>query len=264
LATSVIYDDIVALINATSTGTTPARTLTFYQDSLPEATVQAHIDAAAAYLHFFLGDANWTSTDSIVAPAVANCYLFYATALVLAVLSGGMMISGFDITMSDVALKRSQRGRIYTGVAGSFLTQAQQLAMQLTQFQLTVTVSTPDTVESLTMASAAEAFADALTEIGTTITRKERVEGDAVDGYGDAAIQYNETQIQAFIGHSETGWRQTPEGYIQEETRQIRVAKSQDMNALDRVIIYGVEYEVSGPVEVWPANKSFKATRIIQ
>jgi hypothetical protein len=131
MAPTISYDDIATLINATSAGTTPNRTLTLYQDSVGEASVQQHIGGAGDYLHFLLGDGVWTTTDPVAAPAVQRLFLIYAGVMVLTVLCGGMMLSGFDITMSDVALRRSERGQVYMRVINTFMNEARLLANQL-------------------------------------------------------------------------------------------------------------------------------------
>jgi hypothetical protein len=131
LSPTVTYDDIVQILNATSSGITPTRTLTFYKDSISEATVTQHIGSAGDYLHFFLGDAIWTTTDSVTAPAVQRLLLLYSAAMVLPVLSGGLIITGFDIIMSDLTLRRSERGQVYLKLITALMNEARMLANQL-------------------------------------------------------------------------------------------------------------------------------------
>jgi hypothetical protein len=136
LAPTVTYDDIVSFLNATSNGVTPSRTLTFYKDSISEATAQAHIDSAEAYLRWFFGSAIWNTSDPDTAGAVQRVFLLYAAACVLSVLCGGLIVSGFNITMSDLSLARSERFNVYHGLITDFSGEAESLAMQLTQFTL--------------------------------------------------------------------------------------------------------------------------------
>jgi hypothetical protein len=143
LAPTVAYDDVVKFINANSTGTTPNRTLTFYKDSISEETVQQHIASANAYIHFFIGDAIWNATDPVTAPAVQRLALLYACTMILSILCGGLIVSGFNITMSDLSLQRSERFTVYGKLVADFAGQAQNLAMQLTQFTLAKTGGKP-------------------------------------------------------------------------------------------------------------------------
>lgn len=136
MAPSVSFDDIVEFLSASFDGVTPTRTLTFYKDSISEASVQRHINSAGAYIHFFIGDAIWNTTDSVTAPVVQRLFLLYAAAMVLSVLSGGLIISGFNITMSDLSLQRSERFNVYHNLIADFTGEAESLAMQLTQFTL--------------------------------------------------------------------------------------------------------------------------------
>lgn len=134
MAPTVSYDDIVQFISTSSTGTTPNRTLTFYKDSVSEATVTQHISGAGDYLHFFVGDAIWTTADAVRAPAVRRLLLFYAAAKVLGVLSGGLIITGFNVSMSELNMQRSERFNVYRSLITDFIGEAQTLAMQLTAF----------------------------------------------------------------------------------------------------------------------------------
>jgi hypothetical protein len=139
LAPSITYDDIVTIIGATTSGIMPTRTLHYYEDSLNEATVQMHIDSANAYMRFFLGDELWDSSTPATAGAVERGALLYAAANVLSVLSGGLMISGFNVTMSDLSLGRSERFTVYHNLIVDFTSEAEALAIQLTQFRLAKT-----------------------------------------------------------------------------------------------------------------------------
>jgi hypothetical protein len=134
LAPTVAYDDIVTFLNASSAGTTPNRTLTFYKDTITEASVISHITSADAYVHWFIGDAIWTTTDSVTAPAVQRLALLYAAAMVLSVLSGGLIITGFNVSMSELNMQRSERFNVYASLIADFTGEAEGIAMQLTQF----------------------------------------------------------------------------------------------------------------------------------
>ena len=136
MAPTILYDDVVTFLSASSSGTTPNRTLIFYKDSLSEATVQRHIDSANAYIHWFIGDAIWNMTDSVVAPIVQRLALLYACTMVLSVLCGGLIVSGFNIVMSDLSLQRTERFTVYHDLITDFSGEAESLAMQLTQFTL--------------------------------------------------------------------------------------------------------------------------------
>jgi hypothetical protein len=137
MAPTVLYDDVVGILNATTSGVQPNRTLTFFKDSISEASVNAHIATASDYLHLLLGDPNWTSTDTITAGVVKRCVLFYSAALVLSVLSGGLIITGFNIAMSDLNLARSERFNVYHSLVSDFSGEAESFAHQLTLFALT-------------------------------------------------------------------------------------------------------------------------------
>jgi hypothetical protein len=136
LAPSITYDDILEIIGATTSGIMPNRTLTFYKDSLSEATVTRHIDSGNAYMHYFLGDDTWNSSDSTIAAVVERAALLYAASMVLSVLSGGLMISGFNISMSDLSMARSERYAVYHNLIVDFTSEAESLAIQLTQFRI--------------------------------------------------------------------------------------------------------------------------------
>jgi hypothetical protein len=131
MSPTVTFDNIVSFLNATADGITPTRTLTFYKDTISEASVTQHITSAGDYLHFFLGDGVWNTTDPVTAPAVQRLFLFYAAAMVLSVLCGGLIITGFDITMSDLTLRRSERGQVYMKLVETFMGEARMLANQL-------------------------------------------------------------------------------------------------------------------------------------
>jgi hypothetical protein len=136
LAPSLSFDDIVEFLSASSQGTAPNRTLIFYKDSMSEASVQKHIDSAGAYLHFFIGDAIWNTQDPVTALVVQRLFLLYACTMVLSVLCGGLIVSGFNIVMSDLNLQRSERFNVYNGLITDFSGEAESLAMQLTQFSI--------------------------------------------------------------------------------------------------------------------------------
>jgi len=136
LAPSVSFDDIVAFISASSQGTAPNRSLTFYKDTISETSVTQHINSAGAYLHFFIGDAIWNTTDPVTAPVVQRLFLLYACTMVLSVLCGGLIVSGFNIVMSDLSLQRSERFNVYHDLIADFSGEAESLAMQLTQFAI--------------------------------------------------------------------------------------------------------------------------------
>jgi hypothetical protein len=105
--------------------------------------VQRHIDSANAYIHFFIGDAIWNTTDPVTAPVVQRLALLYACAMVLSVLCGGLIVSGFNITMSDLSLQRTERFTVYHDLIADFTGEAESLAMQLTQFTLAKTGGKP-------------------------------------------------------------------------------------------------------------------------
>jgi hypothetical protein len=134
LAPTVAYDDILKFISASTAGTTPNRTLTFYKDSISEATVAQHISGAGDYIHFFVGDAIWTTSDAVRAPAVQRLFLLYAAAKVLSMLSGGLIITGFNVSMSELNMQRSERFNVYQSLIVNLTSEAHTLAMQLTQF----------------------------------------------------------------------------------------------------------------------------------
>jgi hypothetical protein len=103
---------------------------------MSEASVQRHIDSAGAYIHWFIGDALWNTQDPVGAPIVQRLHLLYACTMVLSVLCGGLIVSGFNIVMSDLSLQRSERFNVYHDLISDFSGEAESLAMQLTQFTL--------------------------------------------------------------------------------------------------------------------------------
>jgi hypothetical protein len=103
---------------------------------MSEASVQQHIDSAGAYIHWVIGDAIWNTQDPVIAPVVQRLFLLYACTMVLSVLCGGLIVSGFNIVMSDLSLQRSERFNVYHGLITDFSGEAESLYVQLTQFSL--------------------------------------------------------------------------------------------------------------------------------
>lgn len=136
---TLTYDNIVSFLNAQTSGTDPNRTLTFYTDTISEANVNTHINSVQSYLQWFLGPSIWNSGDPTVIGAVNRLWLLYASAYVLAALSGSLLITGFDVNIGDVRMSKSQRGQRYQSLITTFLSEVKMLVIQLTQFTLTKT-----------------------------------------------------------------------------------------------------------------------------
>jgi hypothetical protein len=136
---TLTYDNIVSFLNATSTGTEPSATLTFGSDSISQANVTTHINSVQSYLQWFLGPSIWNSTDTTVIGTVNRLWLLYASAYVLAALSGSLLITGFDVQVGDVRMSKSQRGQRYQSLITTFLSEAKMLVVQLTQYTLQTT-----------------------------------------------------------------------------------------------------------------------------
>jgi hypothetical protein len=138
-APALTYDNIVADLNAQTTGTTPSRTLTFGTDAISETNVNAQITSVGAYLAWFLGSAIWGSTDANTIGAVNRLWLKYAGAFILAALSGNLLITGFDVQVGDARLAKSQRGARYQSLVTMYMNEAKMLILQLTQNSLATT-----------------------------------------------------------------------------------------------------------------------------
>ena len=136
MAPTVDYDDIVEYIHASTTGTTPNRTLTFGVDTVSEASVNRQLLGATAYIHWFIGDTNWNTADATLAPLVQDLLYLYAAARVLSVLAGGLMVTGFNVTMTDLNMQRSERFTVYHDMISDFTNEAESIALQMTQFTL--------------------------------------------------------------------------------------------------------------------------------
>jgi hypothetical protein len=138
-APTLTYDNIVADLNAQTTGTTPSRVLTFGTDTISEANVNAQINSVGSYLTWFLGAKIWGSTDPVTLGAVNRLWLKYATAFILAALSGNLLITGFDVSVGDARLSKSQRGARYQSLVTMYMNEAKMLMLQLTQNSLATT-----------------------------------------------------------------------------------------------------------------------------
>ena len=136
---SLTYDNIVSFLNAATSGTEPNATLTFGSDSISQANVTAHINSAQGYLQWFLGPSIWGSGDSTVIGAVNRVWLLYTSAFVLAALSGNLLITGFDVSIGDVRMSKSQRNQRYQALITTFLSEAKTTVLQLTQYTLQTT-----------------------------------------------------------------------------------------------------------------------------
>ena len=136
---TLTYDSIVSFLNATTAGTTPNRTLTFGTDTISEANVNTHINSVQSYLQWFLGVNIWNSGDTTVIGTVNRLWLVYATAYVLAALSGSLLITGFDVSIGDLRMSKSQRGQRYQSLITGYLNEAKMIIIQLTQYTLTKT-----------------------------------------------------------------------------------------------------------------------------
>lgn len=136
---TLTYDNIVAFLNAQTSGTEPNRTLTFGQDTISEGSVNTHINSVQGYLSWFLGSTIWNSGDPATLGAVNRLWLVYATAYVLAALSGSLLITGFDVNIGDVRMSKSQRALRYQSLITGYLNEARLLIIQLTQFTLAKT-----------------------------------------------------------------------------------------------------------------------------
>ena len=133
------YDNIVALLNAQTSGSTPSRVLTFGTDTISEANVNAQINSVQSYLSWFLGSNIWGSGDSNVIGVVNRLWLLYASSFVLAALSGNLLITGFDVQVGDARLVKSQRGQRYQSLVTMYMNEVKMLIMQLTQYTLNTT-----------------------------------------------------------------------------------------------------------------------------
>ena len=136
---TLTYDTIVSFLNATTAGTTPNRTLTFGTDTISEANVNTHINSVQSYLQWFLGINIWNSGDTTVIGTVNRLWLVYATAYVLAALSSSLLITGFDVSIGDLRMSKSQRGQRYQSLITGYLNEAKMIIIQLTQYTLTKT-----------------------------------------------------------------------------------------------------------------------------
>ena len=136
---TLTYDNIVTFLNASTSGIEPNRTLTFGVDTISEASVTAQINSVQGYLQWFLGSSIWNSSDSTVIGAVNRLWLLYASAYVLAALSGSLLITGFDVQIGDVRMVKSQRGQRYQSLLTMYLNEVKMLIMQLTQYTLQTT-----------------------------------------------------------------------------------------------------------------------------
>jgi len=133
------YDNIVALLNAQTSGSTPSRVLTFGTDTISEGNVNAQINSVQSYLSWFLGSSIWGSGDSNVIGVVNRLWLLYASSFVLAALSGNLLITGFDVQVGDARLAKSQRGQRYQSLVTMYMNEVKMLIMQLTQYTLNTT-----------------------------------------------------------------------------------------------------------------------------
>jgi hypothetical protein len=136
---ALTYDNIVSFLNAQTSGSTPTRTLTFGTDTISEANVNFQITSVQSYLAWFLGPLIWGSGDPNTIGAVNRLWLLYATAYILAALSGNLLITGFDVQVGDARLAKSQRGARYQTLVTMYMNEVKMLIMQLTQNSLTTT-----------------------------------------------------------------------------------------------------------------------------
>ena len=136
---TLTYDNIVALLNAQTSGSTPSRVLTFGTDTISEGNVNAQINSVQSYLSWFLGSSIWGSGDSNVIGVVNRLWLLYASSFVLAALSGNLLITGFDVQVGDARLAKSQRGQRYQSLVTMYMNEVKMLIMQLTQYTLNTT-----------------------------------------------------------------------------------------------------------------------------
>jgi len=133
---TLTYDNVVAFLNATTSGMEPNRTLTFGSDTISEASVNTHINSLQGYLQWFLGSSIWNSGDSNTLAAVNRLLLVYVSAYVLAALSGSLLITGFDVQIGDVRMSKSQRGQRYQSLITAYLSEAKMIIIQLTQYTI--------------------------------------------------------------------------------------------------------------------------------
>jgi len=136
---SLTYDNVVALLNAQTSGSAPSRVLTFGTDTISEANVNAQINSVQSYLSWFLGSTIWGSGDSSIIGVVNRLWLLYASSFVLAALSGNLLITGFDVQVGDARLAKSQRGQRYQSLVTMYMNEVKMLIMQLTQYTLNTT-----------------------------------------------------------------------------------------------------------------------------
>ena len=136
---TLTYDNIVSFLNAQTAGTTPNRTLTFGTDTIGEANVNTHINSVQSYLQWFLGNSIWNSGDTNTVGAVNRLWLLYACSYVLAALSGSLLITGFDVSIGDVRMSKSQRGQRYQSLITGYMNEVKMIIVQLTQYTLQTT-----------------------------------------------------------------------------------------------------------------------------
>ena len=136
---ALTYDNIVANLNAQTSGTTPSRTLTFGTDTISEGNVNQQINSVQTYLAWFLGPRIWGRGDSNTVGVINRLWMQYASAYILAALSGNLLITGFDVQVGDARLAKSQRGAHYQSLVTMYMNEVKMLILQLTQNSLATT-----------------------------------------------------------------------------------------------------------------------------
>jgi hypothetical protein len=119
--------------------------------------------------------------------------------------------------------------------------------------------------ETDTMASAAQDFLEALSQVGSTVTwRQRQVTGR--DKYGNPIVQFNPTSIKAIVrGVAPMEVRLTEPGYVMEQYLTIQYDAAYNIAILDRITYQGVEYEVRAFLPTTEAEtKIFGRARIRQ
>ena len=102
-----------------------------------------------------------------------------------------------------------------------------------------------------------------LTQSGKSITLKTRSEGSP-DSYHDPAITYTDSTIKAFVYPLKANDVLATEGYMLYDYRRIHVSVDTVVNALDRVVIDTVTYELDGPPVKRTSYQEFQVRRLIQ
>ena len=120
ITAKITAENVRDALNGTVTGSN----YYFWDQTISSGSVLTQINLANYYLYGILGTTKMDSTDEVTSFHINSCELDYACMRVLVVLSGGVIVEGFD-WQSGISIKQPHILNTYINLINSFKESAQ-------------------------------------------------------------------------------------------------------------------------------------------